>query len=186
MSVARFADDFVHALVQAPLPAGLRTEQDFESRIVVPVAARIAASHPDILLYAHPFGTKKSCRPQCAEMPPSSAGRVLGCPKCWAASKAWASVAAFGTHHTFDLVARDRDNTLAVELKLATANGGRMPNGEIQRFLGQCSLAASKHNIVIGLFGHRGKLNDKWHADTEAVTKALAETNVWIIFRAVE
>lgn len=186
MSVTRFADEFFHELARGPITAGLQTEQDFEIKFVVPIASRVASKHQDILLYAHPFGIRNSCLPECAKLPPGGAGRVLGCPKCWASSKDWATVAAFGSRHTFDLVARDRDNTFAAELKLVTINGGRMPNGEIQRFLGQCSLAASKHNIVVGIFGHRGKLKDKWHADTETVRKSLGIKNIRIIFREVE
>lgn len=186
LSVTCFTDDLAQALARGPIPAGLLTEQDFERKFVIPVASRVASKHPDILLYAHPFGAKNSCLPECAKFPPGGAGRVLGCPKCWAASKDWATVAAFGTRHTFDLVARDHDNTLAVELKLVTINGGRMPNGEIQRFLGQCSLAGSKHSFVIGIFGHRGKFKDRWQADTEAVAKSLGMKNVRIFFREVE
>lgn len=34
--------------------------------------------------------------------------------------------------------------------------GKRAPNGEFQRFLGQCAIAASRHDVVIGVAGIRG------------------------------
>jgi hypothetical protein len=86
---------------------------------------------------------------------------VLGCPRCWHDSKPLWSVAAFGSHHTFDLVAADDRERLALEAKLVRARAGRMPNGEIQRFFGQCALAASKHARVIGLLISRGPLSAK-------------------------
>jgi hypothetical protein len=44
------------------------------------------------------------------------------------------------------LVAKDAlGKTLAVEMKFVAAKGGRMPNGEIQRLMGQCTLAKTKH-----------------------------------------
>jgi hypothetical protein len=65
-----------------------------------------------------------------------------GCPKGWAASKAPSVVDAFGTRSNFDLVAVDRlGHTLAVEVKWLRLSGGKGPNGEFQRFIGQCALA---------------------------------------------
>lgn len=186
MSIHKFAEDLTKALSQRPLPKVFINEQDFEQALIVPLAAEMVARYSTVLLYTHPFGNMICCSPDCTEILPVKPGRVLGCPKCWSASKAWASVAAFGTHHTFDLVAKDDTHTLAVELKMVTVKGGRMPNGEMQRFLGQCTLAASKHTIVIGVFAHRGHLNVKWNRETEAVAKWLEDQNVHLVFRIIE
>jgi hypothetical protein len=77
------------------------------------------------------------------------------------------SLAPFETHHTFDLVAADDYERLALEGKLVSTQAGRMPNGEIQRFFGRGALAASKHPHVIGMLISRGPLNAKYNADTK-------------------
>ena len=49
---------------------------------------------------------------------------------------------------------------MAVEVKWLSYNGGRSPNGEFQRFVGQCTLAAARHKAVLGICcisGHRAK-----------------------------
>jgi hypothetical protein len=152
MSIRRFAEDLTKALSQRPLPKSFLNEQDFEQAFIVPLAAEIVARYSTVLLYTHPFGNMTCCSPKCTAISPVNSGRVLGCPKCWAASKAWASVAAFGTHHTFDLVAKDDSHTLAVELKMVIVKGGRMPNGEIQRFLGQPNTPSSSACLAIEAF----------------------------------
>ena len=120
------------------IPPGIRTERELEEEVVLPLARRLVRAQADILLFSHPWGRKKRCAGGCAEEPPGGTDRVVGCPDCWAASKAWATVEAFGTRHTFDMVAKDRaGRTLAVEIKLVSASGGRMPNGDVQRFLDQ-------------------------------------------------
>jgi hypothetical protein len=110
---------------------------------------------------------------------------VVGCPRCWLASTEWATVAAFGTKHTFDMVARDKSQTLAVEIKLVDARWSKMPNVDIQRFLGQCALAASKHDFVIGLCGHRGSLDEELQDDDTPVQNFYRRHNVRLIFRQV-
>ena len=93
---------------------------------------------------------------------------------------------AFGTRHNFDLAVSDRaGGKLAVEVKFVTVKGGRMPNGEIQRLLGQCALATSKHEAVIGFCGYRGRLNEKWTGDTAAVTALFRRLGVDLVFREV-
>lgn len=84
------------------------------------------------------------------------------------------------------MVARDRaGRTLAVEIKLVSARGGRMPNGDIQRFLGQVALAATKHDAVIGVCGYHGKLNARWRDDTPDVERWLSGRNAQLVFRYV-
>jgi len=184
MAISQFAADFIEILTREVPPQAVRTEKDLEREFVVPIATRAVARHPQVLVYSHPFRNRTCCVPVCAGAPPAGRGRVVGCPKCWAESKAWACVAAFGTNHTFDLVARDRDlKSLALEVKVAAVVAGRMPNGQIQRFLGQCSLAATSHDVVIGLCGLHGRLSEKWHRNTENAMKWFRGRNVYLIFR---
>jgi len=136
MAIHAFTKDLVQALTNRTIPRGIRSERHLEEKFVVPAAVRVAASYPGVLLYTHPWSKKDRCEPGCAEIPPRPRGWVVGCKKCWTDSKAWANVTAFGTRHTFDLAARDRSKTLVVEVKLLKERNGRMPNGELQRFLG--------------------------------------------------
>jgi hypothetical protein len=185
MPIGTFTTELAEGLRRGSIDPSVRTEQALERRFVIPVAARIAARHPDTLVFTHPFRNTRRCSNPCTCEPPPAPGRVFGCPRCWALSKPWASVAAFGTHHTFDLVAKDHSHTLANELKLVVARGDRMPNAEVQRFLGQCSLAATKHSSVIGFCVHRGAMRAKWREDTAAATKWFAGRNVQLVFRPV-
>jgi hypothetical protein len=102
-----------------------------------------------------------------------------------APSKPLWSVAAFGTHHTFDLVAADDHQLLALEAKLVGTRAGRMPNAEIQRFFGQCALAASKHPSVIGVLVHRGPLKPKWRQDSATVDAWFAQLGVRFVIREI-
>lgn len=186
MAILRFADRLVRALKDDTIPADIDTEQDLERKFVVPVATRIVAVERDVWMCSHPFKSKRCCEPDCAAAHRGH-GQVVGCPKCWADSKRWASITAFGMHHTFDLVARDRlGKTLAAEIKLLAANGRRAPNGETQRFVGQCSLAATKHDVVIGICVYRGNLNPKWERDTKAVKQWCQRLGINLIFRKIE
>ena len=56
-------------------------------------------------------------------------------------------------------------------------------NGEVQRFMGQCSLAATKHDFVIGFCAYRGRLDGRWHEDTERVTNWFAGRNMQLVVR---
>jgi len=169
MTLSEFGAQFVKALAKQPYSSGIKEERELERKFVIPLARRLAAKQPGILLYCHPWNEKHRCTPDCATEPPAGAGRVIGCPTCWAASKKCARVEAYGTQHNYDLVAKDRSRTLAVEAKLISVRGGRMPNGEVQRFFGQCALLATKHDMVIGLCGYRGELNKNYLRDTENV-----------------
>lgn len=171
------------AFERRAIPPNLKTEGAFERDFAVPVAIRILKRNPAVSLFIHPWGNKKCCNPTCDAA--SGSACVLGCPKCWRDSKEWATVAAFGTKHTFDMVAKDRSKSLAVEIKLVDARGSRMPNGDIQRFLGQCALAATRHHEVIGLCAHRGALNKELQTHRRLVARWYAKQNVRLIFRRV-
>ena len=186
MAIYAFTRDLVQALTNRTVPGGIRSERHLEEKFVVPAAVRVAASYPSVLLYTHPWGKKDHCRPACAMIPPRQEGWIVGCRKCWADSKVWASVAAFGTHHTFDLAARDHSRTLAVEVKLLRERNGRMPNGELQRFLGQCSLAATRHHVVVGMCGYRGVVNAEWQREPRRVATWFRSRRVHLLFRSVE
>jgi hypothetical protein len=183
MATLDFHDTLISEIVCAPLPEDIRNEADFEKRFLIPVVLQVSARYPDVFIYTHPWNNKTHCESAC-DTTFNRAHVVAGCPRCWAASKKWASVLAFGTRHTFDVVAKDIcGKTLAVEAKLITAKGGRMPNGEIQRLLGQCLLAKTKHNFVIGLCGLKGGLDPRWNNDTETVKDWFKRAGIDLVFR---
>src|SRR4030067_834323 len=185
MFIHKFRDKLILALASTPIPQDIRTEKDFEKRFVIPVTLQVSARHKDVYVYSHPWNNKTQCQPDCETG--ANYGRVVaGCPRCWASSKKWASVLAFGTHHTFDVMAKERrGNTLVVEAKLIVVKGSRMPNGEIQRLMGQCTLAKTKHRFVIGICGYRGTLDPRWDNDTQAVRRWCAQAGISHIFRTV-
>jgi hypothetical protein len=91
-------------------------------------------------------------------------------------------VKAFGTRSNFDLVACDaRGKKLAVEVKWLSFSGGRGPNGEFQRFIGQCTLAAARHDVVLGICGIRGKRDEAFEEHTKDVVRKLRAIGVRII-----
>jgi hypothetical protein len=185
MAIPYFRDKLVSALGSISIPREIKTEKDLEIRFVIPLVQQISAQERDLHIFTHPWNNKRHCAPDCESAPIS--GKVkMGCPRCWRESKKWASVAAFGTHHDFDLVARDsRGKTLAVEVKFVGSKGGRKPNSEIQRFLGQCSLAKTKHNAVIGLCVYRGSPDPRWERDTQAMRDWFKRAGIFLIFRYV-
>lgn len=184
MTVCDFRDSLLSAIATASMPVDISNESAFEKQFLTPLVLQVSDQYPGVHAYTHPWNNKTHCEPDC-ETAPNSGRVVTGCPRCWAASKKWASVLAFGTHHTFDVVAKDMSGrSLAVEAKLIGPKGGHMPNGEIQRFLGQCSLAKTKHDFVIGVCGLKGNLNPKWKDDTEVVKDWFTRVGVEIVFRS--
>jgi hypothetical protein len=150
MFIHEFRDKLVSTLSSTPIPEEITTEKHFETRFVIPVVLQVSAHQMDVHVYSHPWNNRTRCQPDC-KTAREHRQTVVGCPRCWAESKEWASVLAYGTHHTFDLVAKDTsEKTLAIEIKFVAAKGGRMPNGEIQRLMGQCTLAKTKHHLLLG------------------------------------
>lgn len=161
MNIEEFAEHLESALAQASMPHDLMDEAAFETEFVIPIAQAEASKAPGILIYTHRAGTSSICDPTCDQ--PREGGRVVGCPKCWTSSKSWGTVSAFGMRHTFDLVARDEaGGTLAVEVKYIQFSGGRAPNSEFQRFMGQCTIAAARHHVVLGICGLLGKSRTRY------------------------
>ncbi len=184
MSIATFAADLVRELERRALPKQLVQAQDLEQQFVVPVAARLAAREHRVLLFAHPWSNTRRCAQACASAPPAGRGRVLGCPACWRSAGAWASLAAFGAQHVFDLLATDGRKSMAVAIELSRARVGRLPARDLQRFLGQCAVAATRHAQVVGFFVYQGTLSPKWQRDTAAVAKSLKKQNIHLVFRS--
>jgi hypothetical protein len=101
-------------------------------------------------------------------------------------SKYWGTVDVFGIQNNFDLVAKDaKDGKLAIEIKFVSFQKGRMPNGEIQRFLGQCLAAATKFDSVIGVCGYAGMLNLEYDRDTENCMRWAKDQRIDLVFRSV-
>ncbi len=186
MSIFPYREELVSALGRLPVPSDIRNETDLEIRFIIPAVADAAAHFPDVRTFTHPWSNRRRCQPDCETAALSHEG-VPGCPRCWAASKEWATVSAFGTHHTFDVVARDLSGkSLAVEAKLVHTRGVRRPSGEIQRLLGQCSLAKSKHDYVVGVYVCRGGHDGRADRDTETVTTWFKKAGIVLVFRVLD
>ena len=165
------------------MPDDLRTEGELEQRFVLPETGKVLQGLQGRFdVCVHPWKTKGRC------LEHGGTRSDLGCPRCWKESKEWASVHLWGMQHSFDLAIRDRaapDDSLVVEAKLVSFVDDR-PNGEIQRFFGQCSLARTKHKIVIGFCAYRGVVREKFWHDTDAATRWFGDAGVRIVFRSID
>lgn len=186
MIIINFAKTLIETLNKAPIPNDIINEADFERRFVIPVITGLTKYENQIALFGHPWGSKSKCQPDCKSALLGKGTRQLGCPVCWKESKSWASVDAFGTRNTFDLICKDNEgHTLAIEVKWVSKMNGRMPNGELQRLFGQCLLAASKHDVVIGFCAMRGCLNTKYEKDTLQFKERLEKHNILMLIRNI-
>jgi hypothetical protein len=186
MPISQFKEEFVARLKidQIREKQLILNENDFEQKFIVPTV--FAINSTDIFLYSHPWGNKVRCAPDCDSAREGKGHIREGCPKCWKKSKDWGTVNAFGTQNKFDLVAEDtKDGKLAVEIKFVSFTKGRRPDGEIQRFLGQCTLAASKFDFVVGVCGYSGMLNPEYDWDTEKFKHWAEKHNIDIVFRCI-
>jgi len=180
----------IHGFAAAPVRrvepqvprAHLKNEGEFERKHVMEPAGELSQKHPEIRLFVHPEKRKKKCRDGCDAGAADPSRRVQGCPDCWRASKKWSVVDAFGTRNNFDLVAFDRKRkTLAVEVKWLSFRGGKGPNTEFQRFIGQCALAAAVHDIVIGVCGFRGEGGKQFNVHDVNLKAELKKIGVLLI-----
>jgi hypothetical protein len=176
-AVVLFVERLAEKLGNSSVPSDLGSEEAFETHFVVPVIIDTATEFPGLRVLTHPFLNKEVCRPGCDT--PEEGGVVQGCPRCWKESKSWGTVSAFGMRHTFDVVGRDANGkTLAIEIKWIGFRGKRAPNGEFQRFLGQCGIAASHHDAVLGVCGLRGGDGTKFDEQREKLVTAFRAAGV--------
>jgi hypothetical protein len=179
-----FADRLLAALPKYPVPPRVTNETEFKQQFLEPLVWKLAEDITGVRVLTAPWRNERYCTPDC-DSARSGKGKVQkGCPKCWHASKALWSVGTYGTQNTFDVVAADATARLVVEAKFVKVSGGRMPNDGMQRFFGQCALAASKHPFVIGIVGYRGTLSPKatHNTDTEKVEHWFRKAGVELSF----
>lgn len=182
MDIQSFAAALARQVGRQVPRAYLKNEGEFERRHVVGPAWKLSQKHPEIRVFVHPEKRKKRCRNGCDAGVADPSCRVLGCPDCWKASKEWSKVDAFGTQNNFDLVAFDRKKkTLAVEVKWLSFAGGKGPNNEFQRFIGQCTLAGAVHDVVIGVCGCRGQRSRRLDKHNVALQSALKKIGVLLV-----
>jgi len=182
MDIHGFAAALVRRVKRQVPRAHLKNEGEFERKHVVEPAWELSEKHPEIRVFVHPEKRKKKCRDGCDAGAADPSRRVQGCPDCWAASKDWSVVDAFGTRNNFDLVAIDRSKkTLAVEVKWLSFSSGKGPNSEFQRFIGQCALATAVHHVVIGVCGFRGQRKKEFHKHEPNLQAALKKIGVLVI-----
>lgn len=182
MDIHGFAAALVREMQRQIPRAHLKNEGAFERKHVVEPAWELSRKHPEIRVFVHPEKRKKKCRGSCDAAAADPSRRVQGCPDCWKASKKWSMVKAFGTRNNFDLVARDvRGKKLAVEVKWLSFSGGRGPNGQFQRFVGQCVLAAARHDVVLGICGIRGRRDESFEEHRKDVVRTLKAIGVRIV-----
>lgn len=187
MDIREYAAALIQRIEAARPSAEIRGEAAFEQAHVVAPAWELARTSSGIRVFTHPANRRATCTPDCESAASAFANRVEGCPRCWATSKARSVVDAFGTRHTFDLIAVDQAGArLAVEVKWLSASAGRAPNGEFQRFVGQCALAAATHDVVIGVCGFRSALNKMFNAHDARVQALLQKIGVHLIVLEAE
>jgi hypothetical protein len=182
--LTRFIGSFRRRLKRATIPRDIRSEGDLERRVLVPLATELAQKDARLRVFTHPFGRRRECVPDC-ERAYEEGQPTVGCWKCWRRTKRQWSVGAYGTHHSFDLVATDGGERLALEAKFLKVRGNRMPNGELQRFFGQCALAAAKNEYVMGICVFRGGTKAKYDYDRIAVKRWCAHGGIRLVMRSV-
>jgi hypothetical protein len=182
MDIHGFAAALVRRVVRQVPRADLKNEGEFEKKHVVEPAWELSKKHPEIRVFVHPEKRRRKCRDGCNAGATDFSRRVLGCPDCWKASKKWCVVDAFDTRNNFDLVAVDHEvKTLAVEVKWLSFRGGKGPNSEFQRFIGQCALAAAVHDVVIGVCGFRAKRTKQFNEHDEDLKAVLNKIGILLI-----
>jgi hypothetical protein len=179
-----FADTLLATLSKQHVPRGLANETTFKQQFLERLVWRLAVTIPGVRVVTPPWGNEKCCSKGCESARRGNGTVQRGCPECWHDSKPFWSIGTHGTHNSFDVVAEDATARLVVEAKFVKVPGGRMPNDGMQRFFGQCALAASKHPFVIGVLGYRGTLNPAvtHNADTKLVERWFRKAGVEFSF----
>jgi len=86
----RYAGSIVNALQSqktVSLPEGITTERQFKAQVILPLIAKLAASHPTLKILAPPWNDPALCRRHADEVGDQSVHRDFGCPRCWSESK---------------------------------------------------------------------------------------------------
>lgn len=187
MDIREYAAALIQRIEAVRPSAEIRGEAAFEQAHVVAPAWELARASSGIRVFTHPANRRAMCTPDCESAASVFANRVEGCPRCWATSKAQSVVDAFGMRHTFDVIAVDQTGArLAVEVKWLAASAGRAPNGDFQRFVGQCALAAATHDVVIGVCGFRSARSKSCSAHDSRVQALLRQIGVHLIVLQAE
>jgi hypothetical protein len=182
MDIYRFSSALAHAISEEIPSADLKNEAEFERNHVIEPAWLLSQRHPEIRVFVHPERSKKKCVGGCDAGVSDPSRRVRGCPDCWARSKEWSVVEALGTRNNFDMVALDHSNkSLAVEVKWLSLSGGRGPNSEFQRFIGQCVLAAARNDVVLGVCGLRGARKKEFDSHRSRLEATLKKIGVRLV-----
>lgn len=182
MDIYSFAEALSQIIKKQTPSANLKNEAAFERKYIAEPAWELSEKNPEIRVFVHPEKRKAKCRGGCDAGKYNFSCRVKGCPDCWADSKDLSEVKAFDTKHNFDIVAIDKNSkTLAVEVKWLSLSSSRGPNGEFQRFIGQCAIAASVNKVVIGVCGFRGKRKKEYHEHDSFLRNKLSELGIILI-----
>lgn len=182
MDIYGFGQAFVENVAATNLGAEFVNEKAFEQRHLVAAAWELSKANPEIRVFTHPWGRQAECRPTCEAAANDFCKRIEGCPSCWTHSKRRSVADVFGMRSNFDLAAIDRDGgSLVVEVKWLRLEANRGPNGEFQRFIGQCALAASANDVVIGVCGLWGRRERQFDAHEERLRDVLARIGVHLI-----
>ncbi len=138
--------------------AHLKNEGEFERNHVVEPAWELSEKHPEIRVFVHPRREERSAGAVVMRVLPilhagSKVVPTVGKPARNGLS--WMPL-GLGTTSIWSHLTVSK-KTLAVEVKWLSFLGGKGPNSEFQRFIGQCALAAAVHDVVIGVCGFRGR-----------------------------
>jgi hypothetical protein len=151
-TIESFQATLIDRLLVDEIPSDLVKEADLERRFILPLVHNVCQGFRGLHVYAKPWKQRTTCVPDCKD----GSGLVTdpelhGCRDCWEASKSWAAARLYGLH-CFDLVVGDRDDSLALEVKLLhrARKGNRKANEGFQRLVGQCTLARLVHPRVVG------------------------------------
>lgn len=187
MDINAFADALTKKIAATHLSARFIDEKAFEVGHLVQPAWELSRVHPEIRVFTHPWGRTVRCRPTCEAAALQFSNRVEGCPACWKRSKERSVADVFGTRNNFDLAAIDRSGgSLVVEAKWLSLTPSKGPNGEFQRFIGQCALAAAANSVVIGVCGLRGQRKRPLDAHEADLTEKLSTIGVRLIVLRAE
>lgn len=182
MDISGFGNAFVQKIAGTTLGAQFTDERAFEKGHLVDSAWELSRANPAIRVFTHPWGREAKCQPTCEAAAADFRNRVEGCPVCWKRSKKRSVADVFGMRNNFDLAAIDRnDGSLVVEVKWLLLSANKGPNNEFQRFIGQCTLAATANDVVIGVCGLWGRRERQFDAHEEYLKEKLGKIGVRLI-----